>query len=143
MSKKKSSGGFQFVNAVKVTDGIENMLNNGDDDDDDEDKDDLLFLLGLKKTQTHKHDDVLHGKKGYKQQVLPVEPSNNTSNKSQKTKSSSNVPSPTIEGRDRLQIEVDDGFPDEVYMINDDDDDNVVVQPTTSRAGLYKPSYLK
>jgi len=159
----KSNVGFKMVNADNVSNDIENILNDeADDDDDDGDKNNLLSMLGLKKAQTHKHEDALHGKKGFKQQLLPLsETINNTSNinnnsssssssnKYQKTKSTTPVQFPLME--------IEDDFPDNNTWVKadatdatdatnaTDTADEIVekVENVKSKYCLYKPSYLK
>jgi len=159
----KSNVGFKMVNADNVSNDIENILNDeADDDDDDGDKNNLLSMLGLKKAQTHKHEDALHGKKGFKQQLLPLsETINNTSNinnnsssssssnKYQKTKSTAPVQFPLME--------IEDDFPDNNTWVKADATDATDATNATDTAdeivekvenekpkyGLYKPSYLK
>ena len=169
----KSNVGFKMVNADNVSNDIENILNDDADDDDgdgDGDKNNLLSMLGLKKAQTHKHEDALHGKKGFKQQLLPLSEtinntintnninnnnnssSNSNSNKYQKTKPT--TPNPNVKFP---LMEIEDDFPDNNTWVKADGTDGTdgtdaaddiveiveKVENNQPKYGLYKPSYLK
>lgn len=131
IDKRKMKTGFKIVNTAKVSDDIENILIN-DDIDDDDDKDNLLSMLGIKKSQAHKHEDILHGKKRYKQQhITPAVESSVGTSKQQKLKS------------------IDPIYPGAVVIDDDDDESglnntNEVVEEVVpmKSSGLYKPSYL-
>ena len=158
----KSNVGFKMVNADNVSNDIENILNDDadDDDDGDGDKNNLLSMLGLKKAQTHKHEDALHGKKGFKQQLLPLsETVNNTMNTNNNNNSSSGSSNkyqktkPTTPNVHFPLMEIEDDFPDNNTWVKADGTDatdaadEIVevekVENEKPKYGLYKPSYLK
>ena len=127
IDKKKIKTGFKIVNTAKVSDDIENILKD-DIIDDDNDKDNLLSMLGLSKNQTINNEDVLHGKKRYKQQNISLE-STSSHSKQQKSKSFDPI-SPGL-----INVAA---AADEITYTNEVVEEVVPIKSS----GLYKPSYL-
>jgi hypothetical protein len=137
-NEKSTKIGFQMVNAANVSDDIENMLNDSDDENDD--KNNILSLLGLSKTQMHKHEDVLHGKKQYKQQQLPIIENNN--NKQQQQQQQQQQPIKNTQRSSNEDTEFDWSFTSSPRIQNETKEYDEPVQPV-KKISIYKPSYLK